>query len=185
MEAVMLDENPGDFSVVAARLVEAASSVRAGDCESAKQHIAQALALLHGQHGEAAPRTRARVPPPAARSGLAAWQRRRISTHIDANLGTGMRIKDLATLLGFSHSHFCRSFRVSFGIPPHLYLTRRRIELAQTLMLTTPAKLSEIALTCGMSDQSHFTRAFRRIVGDTPHSWRRNRLSGNTIVQSN
>jgi AraC-like DNA-binding protein len=33
--------------------------------------------------------------------------------------------------------------------------------------------LSEIALSCGMSDQSHFTRAFRRIVGETPHSWRR------------
>jgi AraC-like DNA-binding protein len=39
-------------------------------------------------------------------------------------------------------------------------------------MLTTRASLSEIALRCGMSDQSHFTRSFRRIVGESPSSWR-------------
>jgi AraC family transcriptional regulator len=180
MDAMMLEENSGKFSEVAACLVEAAASVQAGDCASARQHIAQALALMHGRNGAVEPP--APVPRPIARTGLAAWQRRRVSSHIDAHLGTGIRIRDLATLLGFSHSHFCRSFRVSFGIPPHLYVTRRRIELAQTLMLTTPAKLSEIALTCGMSDQSHFTRAFRRIVGDTPHSWRRNRQSGRPMA---
>ena len=174
----MSEEDSGNFSEVATRLVEAASSIRAGDRESAKQHIAHALALMHGRLGEP-PRKAVRATRPTARSGLAAWQRRRVSTHIDANLSSGILIKDLAKLLGFSHSHFCRSFRVSFGIPPHLYVTRRRIELAQALMLTTPAKLSEIALTCGMSDQSHFTRAFRRIVGVTPHAWRRTRLSGN------
>ena len=175
----MSEENSGNFTEVAACLVEAVSSVRAGDCELAKQHIAQALALMRNQHGEAAPPPRKPVgaPQPGRRSGLAAWQRQRVSAHIDSNLGAGIRIRDLAQLLGFSHSHFCRAFRLSYGIPPHLYVTRRRIELAQTLMLTTPAKLSEIALTCGMSDQSHFTRAFRRVVGDTPHSWRRSRAS--------
>ena len=182
----MLDEKSSNFSVVAARLAEAASSVRSGDSESAKQHIVQALALMHAQHGEApaAPRAPIRASRPSGRNGLAAWQRRRVSTHIDANLGTGILIKDLATLLGCSHSHFCRSFRITFGIPPHLYVTRRRIEFAQTLMLTTPARLSEIALTCGMSDQSHFTRAFRRVVGDTPHVWRRNLLSRELMVGS-
>jgi AraC family transcriptional regulator len=168
MEAVMFDENSGNFSLVAARLVEATSSIRAGDSESARQHIAQALALMHGEATPAPPQ------PPVC-SGLSAGQRRRVLTHIDAHLATRIRIKDLATLLGFSHSHFCRSFRLSFGIPPYLYVKRRRIEFAQTLMLTTPATLSEIALACGMSDQAHFTRAFRRVVGDTPHAWRRNR----------
>ena len=87
-------------------------------------------------------------------------------------------MKDLAAHLCLSYTHFGRSFRVSFGLSPHRYVMHRRIELAQTLMLTTPADLSEIALTCGMSDQSHLTRVFRRIVGDTPRAWRRRRLSG-------
>jgi AraC family transcriptional regulator len=33
--------------------------------------------------------------------------------------------------------------------------------------------LTQIALRCGMCDQSHFTKKFRRVVGETPHSWRR------------
>jgi AraC family transcriptional regulator len=174
----MLEENSGHFSVVAASLAEAACPARDGDCESAQQHIAQALVLMHRRNG-AVPSTSVRAPQPIVYNGLVAWQRRRICAHIDANLSTGIRMKDLATLLCLSYSHFCRSFRISFGVPPHLYVMRRRIELAQTLMLTTPANLSEIALACGMSDQSHLTRVFRRIVGDTPHAWRRSR-SGST-----
>ena len=111
------------------------------------------------------------------RGGLPAWQRRRISAHIDANLGGQLRIRDMARKLGYSCSHFSRSFRVTFGIPPCRYVMRRRIELAQTLMLTTPTNLSEIAVACGMSDQSHLSRVFRRFVGDTPHAWRRRGLA--------
>ena len=60
-------------------------------------------------------------------------------------------------------------------MPARIWIRHRRIELAQGLMLTTGASLSEIALSCGMSDQSHFTRSFRRIVGETPSSWRQTR----------
>jgi AraC-like DNA-binding protein len=55
------------------------------------------------------------------------------------------------------------------------YVLRRRIELAQGLMLTTSEPLSSIAVNCGMCDQSHFTRSFHRIVGETPYTWRRTR----------
>jgi AraC-like DNA-binding protein len=60
-------------------------------------------------------------------------------------------------------------------VPAHIWIRRRRIEFAQSLMLTTDAPLSEIALSCGLGDQSNFTRLFRRIVGETPSSWRRTR----------
>jgi len=86
-----------------------------------------------------------------------------------------MVIKDLAASLDISVGHFCRSFKRTFGMPARDWVKHRRIELAQVLMLTTGASLSEIALTCGMSDQSHFTRSFRRIVGETPSSWRQAR----------
>jgi AraC-like DNA-binding protein len=42
-------------------------------------------------------------------------------------------------------------------------------------MLSSQLPLSDIALSCGLSDQSHFTRVFRRIVGETPSAWRRAR----------
>jgi transcriptional regulator GlxA family with amidase domain len=58
---------------------------------------------------------------------------------------------------------------------PRDYVVRRRIEVAQAMMLTTSEPLHSIALSCGMCDQQHFTRSFRRIVGETPSMWRRTR----------
>jgi AraC-like DNA-binding protein len=113
------------------------------------------------------------VVEPITRNGLRPWQARRVTTHIDANLAAPIRIKDLASLADISTSHFCRTFKCTFGYTARAWIARRRIEAAQSLMLLTHAPLSEIALSCGMSDQSHFTRAFRRIVGETPQSWRR------------
>jgi AraC family transcriptional regulator len=64
-------------------------------------------------------------------------------------------------------------FKCAFGASPRDYVLRRRIEVAQALMLTTSEPLSSIAVNCGMCDQQHFTRSFHRIVGETPFSWRR------------
>ena len=95
--------------------------------------------------------------------------------YVDANLAGKILIKDLAASLDISSGHFCRVFKRTFGMPARIWIKHRRIELAQSLMLTTGASLSEIALSCGMSDQSHFTRSFRRIVGESPSSWRQTR----------
>jgi AraC family transcriptional regulator len=181
--ARVLRENPvqasHQFSVVAVQLIEAACRVREGDCETAKAHIAHAVALLHGQPTSVPSATRAlRIAErPVARGGLAGWQARRLIAYVDANLAAKIRIEDLAAFLGLSASHFCRVFKSTFGVSPRDYVARRRIEVAQGLMLTTDDTLSAIALSCGMSDQSHFTRLFHRIVGETPNSWRRSRRS--------
>ena len=163
-----------NLSAVAARLVEAACFARDGDCETAQAHIARALALIHGRPS-AIPASVGRRGRQIARGGLASWQARRLTAYMDAHLGERIRIEDLAALLSLSVGHFCRAFKCTFGVSAHDYLTRRRIEVAQGLMLTTCDPLGAIALNCGMSDQSHFSRWFRRIVGETPHQWRRTR----------
>jgi AraC family transcriptional regulator len=121
-----------------------------------------------GQSGDRGPR---QIP----RGGFAAWQSRRLATYVDANLAGKIVVKHLATSLGVSIGHFCRAFKRTFGMSARIWIKHRRIEFAQSLMLTTGASLTEIALSCGMSDQSHFTRSFRRIVGETPSSWRKTR----------
>ena len=40
-------------------------------------------------------------------------------------------------------------------------------------MLASPLPLSQVALECGMCDQPHFCRVFRRIIGINPKAWRR------------
>ena len=56
---------------------------------------------------------------------------------------------------------------------PYAFVLRRRMEHAQRLMLTTQTPLCEIALECGLSDQSHFSRLFQRTIGTSPNKWRR------------
>src|SRR6266481_2135432 len=48
------------------------------------------------------------------------------------------------------------------------YIEKRRILRAQEMMLSSRYSLLQIALECGMCDQAHFTRVFRRIVGINP-----------------
>jgi AraC family transcriptional regulator len=118
------------------------------------------------------------VVEPRARSGLAPWQIRKVRTHIAENLGTTLSISDLAALVRLSRFHFSRAFKDTFGDTPHQYVLRRRIEHAQGLMLSTKTALAEIALECGLVDQPHLGRSFRRIVGETPAAWRRARMTG-------
>jgi AraC family transcriptional regulator len=114
--------------------------------------------------------------PQQVRGGLSPWQVRKVTSYVEAHLSRPIRNQDLAALVRLNPSHFCRAFRNSFGEPPHEYVIRRRVERAQGLMLSTDAALSEIALDCGLADQSHLTRLFRRVAGDSPRAWRRARL---------
>ena len=99
-----------------------------------------------------------------------------VVTYIDSNLSGALFVGALARIAGVSSSGFHRAFRLRFGITPHAYVILKRIELAQNLMLTTDDPLSQIALACGMTDQAHFTRTFRRIIGQSPRQWRTSRL---------
>jgi transcriptional regulator GlxA family with amidase domain len=110
------------------------------------------------------------------RGGLAPWQIVKVTNYLEANIGVSIPIADLAQLVGVSSWHFCHAFKESFRISPHAYLMRRRVERAQGLMLATRASLSQIAVDCGLADQAHFSKLFRRYVGESPGAWRRARL---------
>ena len=110
------------------------------------------------------------------RGGLAAWQLRRVLQFINENLDRSITVEDIAAIARQSESHFHRSFKRSLGTTVHLYVMSRRIEMAQQLMINTSEPLSKIALACGMCDQSHLTRWFTRLSGESPNQWRRSRL---------
>jgi len=165
-----------ELSVVAAQFIEAACRARGGDREATRAHVAHAIALLHGIPSLSPSSTHlSNVETHVVRGGLPTWQTRRVIAHVEANLSRRIHVRELARILGLSASHFCRAFKCSFGAAPRDYVLRRRVEVAQALMLTTSEPLSSIAASCGMCDQQHFTRSFRRIVGETPSTWRRTR----------
>jgi len=117
------------------------------------------------------------VPASSIRThrALAPTLMRRILLYIDANLENRIKNSDLAALACLSVFYFNGVFRTSVGHSPHDYVIRRRLERAQGLMLSTDKTLAEIAAECGLTDQPHFTRLFRRFVGESPAAWRRAR----------
>jgi AraC-like DNA-binding protein len=123
------------------------------------------------------------LTPPAgsasagARRGLAPWQKSKVDRYLSEHLGRPLHIKEIANQVSLSVSHFCRAFKDSFGTTPHTHIIRLMLELAQELMLTTDDSLSHIALACGMADQAHLSKLFRRRVGETPGAWRLRNLT--------
>jgi AraC family transcriptional regulator len=121
------------------------------------------------------PKTYADPPPLAVkkRGGLAPWQVRRVAEMMRENLDGNIHLCDLARECGLSVSHFTRTFRKSFGMSPCRWLLERRIDHSKVLLMTSDLPIADIAIRSGFSDQTAFTRAFGRIVGDSPGRWRR------------
>lgn len=116
------------------------------------------------------------VQPPATivyTGGLAPWQVKRLEIHLAQSLDAPLRLQEMAALVSVSTSHFSRAFKKTFGRPFSQYVTATRLERARTLLRSTRQPISDIALACGMTDQSHLTRLFHRRFGAPPHAWRR------------
>jgi AraC-like DNA-binding protein len=91
----------------------------------------------------------------------------RLRALLDASVPSGLSLRDASLLLGVSPAHLVRTFTAAYGLPPHRYLTGRRVDLARRLLLDgTPA--AEVAVAAGFHDQSHLHRHFTHLLGTTP-----------------
>jgi len=139
--------------------------------EAARASISRASSLLWVEINKDFERD----PTRGSRRALLGWQIRRVREHIDAHLGGRILVSDLSALVQRSDAHFARAFKKTFGLGPHAYVLRRRVERASHLMLVSDDTLSDIALACGMTDQAHLCKIFRQQTGQTPAAWRRER----------
>jgi AraC family transcriptional regulator len=111
--------------------------------------------------------------PLRSRYGLDDGRLRRVLAYIEEHLGGDISVADLANVARLSIFHFTRAFTAAVGVPPHRYVSGRRLQGAKAMIAKRGASLSEIALECCFSSQSSFTRAFRRATGMTPAEYQR------------
>lgn len=105
--------------------------------------------------------------PPAHRAPTLA---RRLRDLLDAHVVEGITLESAAALLGSDPSHLVRTFRRETGIPPHRYLTGRRLDLARRRLLAGD-RPADVAVAVGFYDQPHMTRHFRRLLRITPGAY--------------
>ena len=173
------------------QLLAAATAAFDSDHDGARICIQRAAELLQVSRNREGHR---RNESAVLRGGLAPWQVKRAAAYIEVNIISNIRVAHLAGIVHLSVSHFSRAFSQSFGESPHAYIMRRRMRRAQVIMLNSREPLARIALDCGMSDQAHFTRVFRRTFGINPGIWRRlfstvppsadNRIAAPTAIQT-
>jgi AraC family transcriptional regulator len=140
--------------------------------------------LMHRQYGEALGILLAHdlvcgngnadpLGAPAERGGLAGWQQRRLAEYIEEHVADDIPLATLAQLAQLSPYYLCRSFKRSFGMPPHKYHATRRIERAKRLLANRELSITAIALAVGFGETSTFTAAFHRLTGQAPSRYRR------------
>ncbi|GGU51517.1 AraC family transcriptional regulator [Lentzea flava] len=91
----------------------------------------------------------------------------RLRQLLDASLPSGISLAEASERLQTSPTHLVRAFSRRFGLPPHRYLTGRRVDLARGY-LVEGRSAAEAAVLAGFHDQSHLTRHFRRVLGTSP-----------------
>ncbi|MGO1971921.1 MAG: AraC family transcriptional regulator [Propionibacteriaceae bacterium] len=85
---------------------------------------------------------------------------------------TGWGLDELARAAAMSRTAFAVRFRTVAGMPPLTYLVRWRMLLAQRALRSADSRMRPLAHRLGYSSESAFSSAFKRNVGESPHSYR-------------
>jgi AraC-like DNA-binding protein len=109
----------------------------------------------------------ARARPSAPSTAVA-----RARAMLDERLTETISLDELAAHVRLDKFRLCRAFRAEIGLPPHAYVTHRRVSLAQGL-LARGVPQAEVAVRVGLYDQSQLHRHFKRILGVTPGAFAR------------
>ena len=96
-----------------------------------------------------------------------------MAQYIGEHLSEDISLATLAEVARLSPYHFVRTFKQSFGLPPHRYLSSLRMQQAKSLLANPAMSVTQIGVNLGFSETSSFTTTFRKHTGLTPTAYRR------------
>ena len=96
----------------------------------------------------------------------------RISDYIRENITTEFSLDDMADALSASKFYLCHVFKEKTGTSVQRHVRELRMAKAKKMLLQSDASISDIAIECGFTDHSYFTKLFRIAEGMTPSEFR-------------
>ena len=86
---------------------------------------------------------------------------------------TDISLKHIVAASGISRTHLCRAFKKYYHATPMHYALQLRLEHAQDLLLNPEHRLQDVAEQSGFNDEYYFNRCFKREIGLSPGTWRK------------
>lgn len=114
-------------------------------------------------------KSRGRMPTVSKKEGHAVQE---AIAYMERLYSRNLSLEALGAHIGYSPNHFQKIFSEVVGISPQKYLENVRIKQAKYLLAQNEKSLSEIALDCGFSSQSYFSKIFKKHVLMTPGEFR-------------
>ena len=96
----------------------------------------------------------------------------RVQAHLREHLAAAVSVPELASMAGFSSSHFSARFRAVTGFSVTEYVKRLRMARARQLLITSDHTVAEIAAAVGYPDPFYFSRHFGAVNGVSPRAFR-------------
>ncbi len=96
-----------------------------------------------------------------------------IKSYIKDNLSSKLTLSDIAINLHCSTVTLTEHFKSEFGLTIVEYITKKRMQLAEKLLITTEMPLREVASMTGFVDVEYFSRTFKKHHGTSPAAWRK------------
>ena len=97
--------------------------------------------------------------------------------YIINNFNKNITLKEVADEVFLSQNYLSELFKKEMGEGFYDFLSRYRIQVAKNLLLTTNLRVYEVAQNVGYNDSITFGRAFKKLTGATPNSFRNNKVS--------
>lgn len=91
---------------------------------------------------------------------------------IDERLNEKLTLNRVAEHVHLNKNYFSTLFKEQTGVTFHEYVTRSRLELAKSLLLSTDLTVTEIADETGYNNTKHFVETFKKMEGKTPTAFR-------------
>ena len=96
-----------------------------------------------------------------------------VSDYISHNLNGKITVKQLTTRFGISDTYLQNAFRSVYGMPVISFIRTQKMQSAAQVLIHTTRTIDEIAEEFGYENESKFSAAFKRIMGDTPGVYRK------------